>query len=246
MTNTAITTEADAIKSEDPITYATKQGPDMDDDAVTKFVARGAHALSDAELLSIFLRNDDTTTADSMEHARDLLTKYQGWRGLLDANRVKLQQDDATCPAHWVRMQAALELGTRWLESEVRARPVMSEPDRTKNYVKAWICRFPHEVFACLFLDNRHRIIKNEIMFTGTIDGASVYPREVVKRALEHNAAAIIFAHNHPSGIAEPSQADKQLTLKLTQALGLLDIRVLDHLVVGDKMVTSMAERGLM
>ena len=101
-------------------------------------------------------------------------------------------------------------------------------------------------MFACLFLDNRHRIISNEILFTGTIDGASVYPREVVKRCLQLNAAAIIFSHNHPSGIAEPSQADRQITLKLTQALALVDVRVLDHLVVGDKTVTSMAERGLM
>ena len=143
-------------------------------------------------------------------------------------------------------LQAALELGRRFLEAEVRARPALSNPDKTKTYVKAWLCRYPHEVFACLFLDNRHRIINSEILFTGTIDGASVYPREVVKRCLELNAAAIIFAHNHPSGIAEPSQADRQITIKLTQALALLDVRVLDHLVVGDKLVTSMAERGLM
>ena len=130
--------------------------------------------------------------------------------------------------------------------AEARDHPVLSNPDKTKNYLRAWLSRFEQEVFACLFLDNRHRIISNEILFTGTIDGASVYPREVVNRCLQLNAAAIIFSHNHPSGIAEPSQADRQITVKLTQALSLVDVRVLDHLVVGDKTVTSMAERGLM
>ena len=170
----------------------------------------------------------------------------RGLRPLLEQNRKTLLKTKGLGEAKWVLLQAALELGRRYLEAEVRSKPVLCNPDKTKTYVKAWLCRFPHEVFACLFLDNRHRIINNEILFTGTIDGASVYPREVVKRCLELNAAAIIFAHNHPSGIAEPSQADRQITHKLTQALALLDVRVLDHLVVGDKVVTSMAERGLM
>jgi len=191
-----------------------------------KLKVAGTWSLSDAELLSL-------VEHIHLDKARTKLAKAQGLHPYCDLTKS-------------VRVQAALELGRRYLESEVRARPVLSNPDKTKTYVKAWLCRYPHEVFACLFLDNRHRIINSEILFTGTIDGASVYPREVVKRCLELNAAAIIFAHNHPSGIAEPSQADRQITNKLTQALALLDVRVLDHLVVGDKLVTSMAERGLM
>ncbi|MCY4363223.1 MAG: DNA repair protein RadC [Gammaproteobacteria bacterium] len=195
----------------------------------------GPHSLSDAELISIF------ASPRSFDKIREHLCQYQGIRGLLDNVR-----DTTLSKTLTGRLEAALELSRRYLEAELRARPVLSNPDKTKHYVRAWLSRFEHEVFACLFLDNRHRIISNEILFTGTIDGASVYPREVVKRCLQLNAAAIIFSHNHPSGIAEPSQADRQITLKLTQALALVDVRVLDHLVVGDKTVTSMAERGLM
>ena len=199
------------------------------------------HALTDSQLLAV-LAGDKPACVTKM---REALTEAQGLRPLLD--NISSRERRHTIPKRTrEKLVAALELGRRYLEAEVRARPVLSNPDKTKNYVKAWLSRFEHEVFACLFLDNRHRIINSEILFTGTIDGASVYPREVVKRCLQLNAAAIIFSHNHPSGIAEPSQADRQITLKLTQALTLVDIRVLDHLVVGDKTVTSMAERGLM
>ena len=202
---------------------------------IDKLRHAGPHALSDAELISIF------ASSRSFDKVREQLCQYQGIRGLIDNAR-----DTSLGKTLTARLEAALELSRRYLEAELRARPVLSNPDKTKHYLRAWLCRFEHEVFACLFLDNRHRIISNEILFTGTIDGASVYPREVVKRCLQLNAAAIIFSHNHPSGIAEPSQADRQITLKLTQALALVDVRVLDHLVVGDKTVTSMAERGLM
>ena len=202
---------------------------------IDKLRHAGPHALSDAELISIF------ASSRSFDKVREQLCQYQGIRGLIDNAR-----DTSLGKTLTARLEAALELSRRYLEAELRARPVLSNPDKTKHYLRAWLCRFEHEVFACLFLDNRHRIISNEILFTGTIDGASVYPREVVKRCLQLNAAAIIFSHNHPSGIAEPSQADRQITLKLTQALSLVDVRVLDHFVVGDKTVTSMAERGLM
>ncbi len=202
---------------------------------IDKLRHAGPHALTDAELISVF------ASSRSFDKIREQLCQYQGIRGLIDNAR-----DTSLGKTLTGRLEAALELSRRYLEAELRARPVLSNPDKTKNYLRAWLCRFEHEVFACLFLDNRHRIISNEILFTGTIDGASVYPREVVKRCLQLNAAAIIFSHNHPSGIAEPSQADRQITLKLTQALALVDVRVLDHLVVGDKTVTSMAERGLM
>jgi len=210
-----------------------------------KLLNNGPQSLSDAELIAIFL-GSGYSGHSAVDLARDMLVRAEGLRPLLEQNRAALLKTKGLGEAKWVRLQAALELGRRFLEAEVRDKPVLSNPDRTKAYVKAWLCRFKHEVFAGLFLDNRHRIINGEILFTGTIDGASVYPREVVKRCLELNAAAIIFAHNHPSGIAEPSQADRQITHKLTQALGLLDVRVLDHLVVGDRVVTSMAERGLM
>ena len=195
----------------------------------------GPHALSDAELITVF------SSSRPHDKVREQLCQYQGLRGLIDNAR-----DSSLGKTLTGRLEAALELSRRYLEAELRSKPVLSNPDKTRTYVRAWLSRFEHEVFACLFLDNRHRIISNEILFTGTIDGASVYPREVVKRCLQLNAAAIIFSHNHPSGIAEPSQADRQITLKLTQALALVDVRVLDHLVVGDKTVTSMAERGLM
>lgn len=210
-----------------------------------KLLNNGPHSLSDAELIAIFL-GSGRKGCSAVDVARDMLTGAEGLRPLLEQNRKVLLQTKGVGETKWVLLQAALELGRRYLEAEVRARPVLSNPGKTKTYVKAWLCHYPHEVFACLFLDNRHRIINNEILFTGTIDGAGVYPREVVKRCLELNAAAVIFAHNHPSGIAEPSQADRQITTRLIQALGLLDVRVLDHLVVGDQLVTSMAERGMM
>ena len=209
-----------------------------------KLLNNGSHSLSDAELLAIFL-GSGYSGHSAVDMARDMLSGAQGLRPLLEQSRRTLLKNKGLGEAKWVLLQAALELGRRYLEAEVRSKPALSNPDKTKTYVKAWLCRFQHEVFACLFLDNRHRIINSEILFTGTIDGASVYPREVVKRCLELNAAAIIFAHNHPSGVAEPSQADRQITHRLTQALALLDVRVLDHLVVGDKAVTSMAELGL-
>ncbi len=210
-----------------------------------KLLNNGPHSLSDAELIALFLGSGHKGH-NAVDMARGMLANAQGLRPLLEQNRQILMKTKGLGEAKWVLLQAALELGRRYLEAEVRARPALSNPDKTKTYVKAWLRRFQHEVFACLFLDNRHRVINCEILFTGTIDGASVYPREVVKRCLELNAAAIIFAHNHPSGVAEPSQSDRQITTKLIQALALLDVRVLDHLVVGDQVVTSMAELGLL
>ena len=147
--------------------------------------------------------------------------------------------------AKYVSIKAALELGRRYLEDQVRKGPLISSPEMTRNFLKSRLRAYQHEVFACIFMDNRHRLIAFEELFSGTIDGASVYPREVVKRCLIHNAATVIFAHNHPSGIAEPSQADIHITGRLKEALALIDVRVLDHFVVGDDAVTSFSERGL-
>jgi DNA repair protein RadC len=143
--------------------------------------------------------------------------------------------------AKYVQIQAAIELGRRYLQAGLERTDVLTNPKDTSNYLQAQLSSYPHEVFACLFLDTKHRIICFEKLFNGTIDGASVYPREVAKKALKYNAA-----HNHPSGIAEPSQADRQITQKLKDSLGLLDIRVLDHIVVGDNYTVSFVERGLL
>jgi DNA repair protein RadC len=144
----------------------------------------------------------------------------------------------------WCRLQAALELGRRYLEAELRGRETLTDPELSARYLKSRLSAYPYEVFACLFLDNRHRVIAFEELFRGTIDGASVHPREVVRRCLVHNAAAVILAHNHPSGVAEPSSADRAITLRLRDALVLIDVRVLDHFVIGDGVPTSLARRG--
>jgi DNA repair protein RadC len=145
-----------------------------------------------------------------------------------------------------VQLQAALELSRRYLRAEIAERDVLTSPEAVRNYLKSRLRAHPHEVFACLFLDNRHRIIEYRELFRGTIDGASVHPREVVREAMRWNAAAVIFAHNHPSGVAEPSQADLRITQRLQDALALVDVRVLDHIVIGEGDGTSFAERGLL
>jgi DNA repair protein RadC len=153
---------------------------------------------------------------------------------------------DGLGPAKYAQLQAVLEMGRRHLWETLQRGESLGSPGDTRRYLQARLRDHPQEVFACLFLDNRHRVIAFEELFRGTIDAASVYPREVVRRALEHNAAAIIAAHNHPSGVAEPSRADESLTRRLRDALALVDVRMLDHFVVGDGETVSFAERGLM
>lgn len=208
-----------------------------------KLLARGAASLSDAELVAIFLRTG-TRGKTAVDLARDLLQQFNGLRSLLDAGLPVLRNTKGVGTAKVVQLQAALELGRRYLEEKLKRETTLNNPRVTREYLMARLRAHPHEVFACLFLDNRHQIIKFEELFTGTIDGANVHPREVVKRALHHNAAALIFAHNHPSGVAEPSQADRHITERLQSALALVDIRVLDHFVIGDGEVVSFAERG--
>ena len=148
--------------------------------------------------------------------------------------------------ATYVHLQAALELSRRYLLSRISRGRALGSPQEVRQFLQLKMRCLPHEVFACLFLDNQHTVISYEELFRGTIDGASVYPREIVKRSLALNAAAVIFAHNHPSGVAEPSQADQRLTQRLKSALGTVDIRVLDHFVVGESEALSFAERGLL
>lgn len=210
-----------------------------------KLLQRGPTALSDAELLAIFLRTG-IPGKTAVDLARDLLDDHGSLRGLLNASHSQFCRSKGLGTAKYIQLQATLEIGRRHLGETLQRGDALTRPEDTRNYLSSQLRDYAHEVFACLFLDNRHRIIKFEKLFFGTIDGASVYPREVVKRALSHNAAAVILAHNHPSGIAEPSDADQQITLRLRDALALVDIRVLDHIIIGDGETISLAERGLL
>jgi len=209
-----------------------------------KLLQRGPEALSDAELLAIFLRTG-IKGISAVDLARHLIQEFGGLRPLLEADCKTFCSHKGLGEAKYVQLQATLELGRRHLLATLERGDVLSSPDDTRRFLSARLRRYPHEVFAALFLDNRHRVIIFEELFTGTIDGASVHPREVVRRALQHNAAALILAHNHPSGVAEPSRADESITRRLKDALALVDIRVLDHLIVGDGEIVSLAERGL-
>lgn len=204
-----------------------------------KLLARGAAALSDAELLAIFL-GSGRRGIDAVQMGRDLLTKYNGIKPLLDSGDGR----KAVGPVTYCRLQAALELGRRYLESELASGDGLEDPAQCARYLKAQLYRYPYEVFACLFLDNRHRVLGFEELFRGSVANAEVHPREVVRRCLVHNAAAVIFAHNHPSGVAEPSGSDRAITLRLKEALALIDVRVLDHFVIGSGAPVSMALRG--
>lgn len=209
-----------------------------------KLLQKGSSALSDAELLAIFLRTG-INGKTAVDLARDLIIEFGSLRRLADADVKTFCTARGLGPAKFVQINAAIEFGKRYLENSLQQGEVLTDPAKTRTYLVAQLRAYPHEVFACLFLNNRHHIISFDKLFSGTIDGASVYPREVVKRALGHNAAAVIFAHNHPSGIAEPSSADISITRRLKNALELVDIRVLDHFVIGDNKAVSFAERGL-
>lgn len=209
-----------------------------------KLLARGCAALNDAELLAIFLRTG-VRGKSAVDLAAELITSFGGLRQLLKADQ------DAFCShlglgvAKYAQLQAVLEMARRYLGESLQRGEPLTSPQLTRQFLSQRLRDYAHEVFAALFLDQRHRVICFEELFHGTLDGASVYPREVVKKALQHNAAALIFAHNHPSGVAEPSQADRHITRRLTDALALIDVRVLDHFVVGEEVV-SFAERGLL
>ncbi|NOQ34346.1 MAG: DNA repair protein RadC [Methylococcaceae bacterium] len=209
-----------------------------------KLLQRGANALSDAELLAIFLRTG-TKGKTAVDLARDLLEEFGSLQGLLGADQQRFCQCHGLGNAKYAQLQAVLEMAQRHFVEVINRGDALTSPEATRAYLSAQLRGYSYEVFACLFLDNQHRVIQLEELFRGTIDSASVYPREVVKKALYHNAAAIIFAHNHPSGINEPSQADKHITNKLIQSLSLFDIRVLDHFIIGDDRPYSFAEHGL-
>ncbi|HTN30769.1 MAG TPA: DNA repair protein RadC [Pseudomonas sp.] len=210
-----------------------------------KLLEQGAAVLSDAELLAIFLRTG-VAGCSAVDLARQLLNDFGSLRALLEADRVGFSARPGLGPAKYAQLQAVLEMARRHLAERLRRDSVLESPQAVRDYLKAQLRHEQHEVFGCLFLDSKHRVLAYEALFRGTIDGASVYPRQVVKRALAHNAAALILTHNHPSGVAEPSQADRVLTERLKDALALVDIRILDHFIVGDGEPLSMAERGWM
>lgn len=210
-----------------------------------KLLARGAGVLSDAELLAIFLRSG-IAGRSAVDLARTLLSEADGLRALLLQEQTEFCRLPGLGPAKFAELQAALELGRRFLAAQLPNREALTDPEQAKRFIHAQLKGREQEVFAALFLDSGHRIVTFEELFQGSIEGAVVYPRELVKRALAHNAAAVILAHNHPSGRAEPSDADRRITQELIAALDLIAVRVLDHLVVGDVEVVSMAERGLL
>lgn len=209
-----------------------------------KLLLRGAQALSDAELLAIFLRTG-TRGKTAVDLARELLHEFGSLRALFEADEEHFCKANGLGQAKYVQLQAVLEMSSRYLKEHLARGAALSDPDSVRFYLSSRLRHKPAEVFACLFLDNRHQVIQYEELFQGTIDSATVHPREVVRNAIKHNAAAVIFAHNHPSGIAEPSQADERITQRLKEALALIDVRVLDHFVVGEQVV-SFAERGLL
>ena len=208
-----------------------------------KLLARGSAALSDAELLAVLL-GSGSRGKDALALGRDLLNAA-GSLGALLGRPDRQIRIGGLGPAKRARIAAALELARRSLREELQDRPSLGNPRDSGDYLRARLRHLPYEVFGCLYLDNRHRVLAFEELFRGTVDGASVHPREVVRACLQHNACAVIFAHNHPSGVAEPSAADRAITHELRNALQLVGVRVLDHLVIGSGEPVSMASRGL-
>lgn len=208
-----------------------------------KLLSRGAGALSDAELLAIFL-GSGLRGRDAVATARELLTAHGPLRSLLEREPGDLAGLPGLGPAKACQLAAALELGNRQLAASLQRGVALTDPLAAGRYFAQRLRARGHEVFAALFLDTRHRTLAFEELFQGTVDGAEVHPREVVRRALSHNAAAVIIGHNHPSGCPEPSAADRSITARLKQALALVDVRLLDHFVIGDGAPVSLAARG--
>ena len=209
-----------------------------------KLLNQGANTLSDAELLAIFIRTG-VQGKSAVDLARNMIKEFGGLRQILHSEKSTICNSLGLGPAKFALLQAALELGKRYLDQKMKSGDALSNPQEVATYLIHQLRDQQREVFALIYLDSRHRVIQYEPLFYGTINGASVHPREVVKRVLTHNAAAVIVAHNHPSGVAEPSQSDTAITLKLKEALLLIDVKLLDHLVIGDGEYVSLSDRGL-
>lgn len=210
-----------------------------------KLLSAGPQTLSEAELLAIFLRTG-VKGKSAVDLARDLLKKFKTLGQLLTAPQKIFCETHGLGTAKYVQIQAILELSRRYLYQTLPKKINIRNADHTKNFLKTTLAQYQHEVFGCLFLDSRHAVLAFEELSHGTINSTAVHPREVVKRALHHNAAAVILAHNHPSGHTKASSSDQLMTEKLRQALRLIDVKVLDHIIVGEGAAMSFAENGLM
>ena len=207
-----------------------------------RLLAKGAATLSDAELLAVILRTG-LPGKSAVELGRELLTRFKSIAGLFNADLAGVK---GMGPAKRAQFEAAMELARRSLRDDLHAASALTSPGAVRDYLRLAIAGLEHEVFVCLWLDAQHRVIACEEAFRGTLTQTSVYPREIVKAALRSNAAAVIFAHNHPSGAAQPSQADELLTRNLKEALALVEVKVLDHFIVAGRQALSFAERGLL
>jgi DNA repair protein RadC len=216
-----------------------------DDRPREKLLQRGAQALSDAELLAIFLRTG-VAGKSAVDMARDLVIQFGGLTRLFAASRTEFCAVHGLGDAKYAQLQAVLEMARRALAEEMRQGDALASPAAVRDYLRLALAGKAYEVFCVVFLDTQHRVLAVEELFRGTLTQTSVYPREVVKRALAHNAAALILAHNHPSGLAEPSRADETLTQALKSALALVDVNIIDHFIVGNGYAMSFAERGLL
>ncbi len=210
-----------------------------------RLLSLGSAALSDAELLALFLRTG-VRGSNVIELAQQLLNTHQGLAGLMSLDPPALLRARGLGPAKTCQLLAALELSRRYLESRLQYESVFSDPVRAGEFIGLKLRQYPNEVFAVAFLDAQYRLLAFEELFRGSISSTEVHPREIVRRALAHNAAAVILAHNHPSGLAEPSQADRLLTTRIVETLALIGVRVLDHLIVGHGRPISLAERGML
>jgi DNA repair protein RadC len=210
-----------------------------------RLFARGSSALTDSELLAVALRTG-VPGRSALDVARDALQRFGGVAALVSADVAALASERGIGAARAAALKATVELVSRGYLEEAARRDTLASPDAVRDYLRLTLSGLPHESFLVMFLDSQNRLLAAEEMFRGTLTQTSVYPREIVKAALAHNASAVVFAHNHPSGVAEPSRADELLTSSLKQALALIDVRALDHFVVAGSRVVSFAERGLL
>ena len=209
-----------------------------------RLLAKGAATLSDAELLAVLLRSG-IRGKTAVDLGRDLMQKFKGVSGVLEAG-ARLGEIKGLGPAKAAQFAAAIELARRSLQEKMKENAALTSPGAVRDYLRLALSRREEEVFVCIWLDAQHKVIQIEQAFTGTLTQTSVYPREIVKSALARNAAAVIFAHNHPSGVAQPSQADELLTRNLKEALALVEVKVLDHFIIAGNQAISFAERGLL
>ena len=209
-----------------------------------RLLAEGAGVLSDAELLAVLLRTG-LPGKSAVDLGRELVHEFKGVSGVLEAGS-RLGEVKGLGPAKAAQFAAALELARRAMREEMSVRSALTSPGAVRDYLRLSLAHLQHEVFVCIWLDAQHKVVGTEEAFRGTLTQTSVYPREIVKKALARNAAAVIFAHKHPSGVAQPSQADELLTRNLREALALVEVKVLDHFIVAGNQAISFAERGLL